>query len=104
MIRRPPRVTLTDTRFPYTTLFRSQLPAHSPAFDLPPSEWSKIDDILDFEGDYECRARSIARKRLSASCVKRRLFWRRVRRPQKRVAGSRSASRPIIGGARNMAA
>src|SRR3546814_18786338 len=23
MIRRPPRVTLTDTRFPYTTLFRS---------------------------------------------------------------------------------
>ncbi|OWQ91142.1 hypothetical protein CDQ91_19620, partial [Sphingopyxis witflariensis] len=41
--------------------------------DLPPSEWSKIDDILDYEGDYECRARSIARKRLLASCVKRRL-------------------------------
>ena len=62
-------------------------------FDLPPSEWSKIDDILDCEGDYECRAKSIARKRLSASCVKRRLFWRRVPRPQRRVGGSRSASR-----------
>src|SRR3546814_17755769 len=27
MIRRPPRSTRTDTLFPYTTLFRSQLPA-----------------------------------------------------------------------------
>src|SRR3546814_6887245 len=26
MIRRPPRSTRTDTLFPYTTLFRSQLP------------------------------------------------------------------------------
>src|SRR3546814_402052 len=26
MIRRPPRSTRTDTRFPYTTLFRSQIP------------------------------------------------------------------------------
>src|SRR3546814_270718 len=72
--------------------------------DLPPSEWSKIDDILDYEGDMECRARSIARKRLSASCVKRRLCWRRARRPRRRVGGSRSASKPIIGGVRNMAA
>src|SRR3546814_2989964 len=29
MIRRPPRSTLTDTRFPYTTLFRSPVPAES---------------------------------------------------------------------------
>src|SRR3546814_13025702 len=29
MIRRPPRSTLTDTRFPYTTLFRSTLLALS---------------------------------------------------------------------------
>src|SRR3546814_11651048 len=28
MIRRPPRSTRTDTLFPYTTLFRSQLVAH----------------------------------------------------------------------------
>src|SRR3546814_4518771 len=30
MIRRPPRSTLTDTLFPYTTLFRSDLPSSSP--------------------------------------------------------------------------
>src|SRR3546814_11860381 len=28
MIRRPPRSTRTDTRFPYTTLFRSAEPGH----------------------------------------------------------------------------
>src|SRR3546814_1009017 len=34
MIRRPPRSTLTDTLFPYTTLFRSlHLPRTSPAPD-----------------------------------------------------------------------
>src|SRR3546814_7721345 len=62
--------------------------------DLPPSEWSKIDDILDYEGDKECRARSIARKRLSASCVKQRSCLRRGRRRRTRVGGSRSASKP----------
>src|SRR3546814_7581854 len=31
MIRRPPRSTRTDTLFPYTTLFRSELVNHSPA-------------------------------------------------------------------------
>src|SRR3546814_12819731 len=29
MIRRPPRSTRTDTRFPYTTLFRSRFPLQS---------------------------------------------------------------------------
>src|SRR3546814_3609965 len=29
MLRRPPRSTRTDTLFPYTTLFRSQLGAHA---------------------------------------------------------------------------
>src|SRR3546814_4674268 len=32
MIRRPPRSTRTDTRFPYTTLFRSQDALFLPAF------------------------------------------------------------------------
>src|SRR3546814_6569570 len=31
MIRRPPRSTRTDTRFPYTTLFRSPRPPRGPA-------------------------------------------------------------------------
>src|SRR3546814_9729798 len=33
MIRRPPRSTRTDTLFPYTTLFRSDLPKMIDAFD-----------------------------------------------------------------------
>src|SRR3546814_8826344 len=32
MIRRPPRSTRTDTLFPYTTLFRSQMASGLPAF------------------------------------------------------------------------
>ncbi|MBA3669269.1 MAG: MFS transporter, partial [Sphingomonas sp.] len=40
--------------------------------DLPPSEWSKINVILDHEGDWECHRRSTSRRRLSASCVRRR--------------------------------
>src|SRR3546814_8479894 len=31
MIRRPPRSTLTDTLFPYTTLFRSRCAQHRPS-------------------------------------------------------------------------
>src|SRR3546814_17184896 len=34
MIRRPPRSTLTDTLFPYTTLFRSPEAAVAPAFGM----------------------------------------------------------------------
>src|SRR3546814_21103979 len=34
MIRRPPRSTRTDTLFPYTTLFRSQLVIHNAAYDV----------------------------------------------------------------------
>src|SRR3546814_5170916 len=33
MIRRPPRSTRTDTRFPYTTLFRSKVPVSTYMFD-----------------------------------------------------------------------
>src|SRR3546814_14696398 len=35
MIRRPPRSTLTDTPFPYTTLFRSELLAAAQAAQAP---------------------------------------------------------------------
>src|SRR3546814_9200801 len=37
MIRRPPRSTRTDTLFPYTTLFRSHLPA--PVCFRPANHW-----------------------------------------------------------------
>ena len=72
--------------------------------DLPPSEWPRDYDSLDHERDDECQARSTSRKRLSASCVKLRLCWRRGHQLPKPVAGSRSASRLITVGARNMAA
>src|SRR3546814_4609575 len=36
MIRRPPRSTLTDTLFPYTTLFRSALPCGSDPLEISP--------------------------------------------------------------------
>ncbi|MCW1432404.1 PAS domain-containing sensor histidine kinase [Novosphingobium sp. JCM 18896] len=69
--------------------------------DLPPSEWSKISVILDHEGVGKW-ARSTSRKRLSASCVKLRSYWRRAGRQRMRAGGSRLPSRPIIAGARNM--
>src|SRR3546814_2738188 len=44
MIRRPPGSTLTDTLFPYTTLFRSLSPWRS---DLPPAPyWGPAEAIL----------------------------------------------------------
>src|SRR3546814_15770915 len=42
MIRRPPISTRTDTLFPYTTLFRSQIDH----FALPPTVSLEIDRIL----------------------------------------------------------
>src|SRR3546814_15950007 len=53
MIRRPPRSTRTDTLFPYTTLFRSQVPtgtapamhgSHA-AMEEPSIEWLRCDEI-----------------------------------------------------------
>src|SRR3546814_7298801 len=35
MIQRPPRLTRTDTHFPYTTLFRSALPTTGPERSRP---------------------------------------------------------------------
>src|SRR3546814_15470177 len=50
MIRRPPRSTRTDTRFPYTTLFRSGLQVADTAV---PSRFNPLlskDFALDFNG------------------------------------------------------
>src|SRR3546814_15586096 len=55
MIRRPPRSTLTDTLFPYTTLFRSPAPAslEQPAADetidspQSPAPTAKYETVLD---------------------------------------------------------
>src|SRR3546814_8411935 len=43
MIRRPPRSTRTDTLFPYTTLFRSQVPAARPTYRGTAAEHQRRD-------------------------------------------------------------
>src|SRR3546814_18135090 len=48
MIRRPPRSTRTDTLFPYTTLFRSALPAASANEEGVPK------DLRDEDGNEPC--------------------------------------------------
>src|SRR3546814_19569295 len=48
MFRRPPRSTRTDTRFPYTTLFRSRLPcgfARSPAVAIAPAGINRLRNL-----------------------------------------------------------
>src|SRR3546814_16730738 len=60
MIRRPPRSTRTDTRFPYTTLFRSggvrtlgrdlaEVPLSLASREL----WHRIGDLVDDDCGYE---------------------------------------------------
>ncbi|WP_415644243.1 hypothetical protein [Sphingomonas antarctica] len=83
--------------------FRTGVWTPGGALDLPPSEWSKINVILGHEGDWECHRRSTSRRRSSASCVRRRSFWRRAGPQRRRLAGSQSASRLTTAGARNMA-
>src|SRR3546814_11216361 len=48
-IRRPPRSTRTDTRFPYTTLFRSLAPAGTRIDRVLLVGLGKADDISDVE-------------------------------------------------------
>src|SRR3546814_2296415 len=47
MIRRPPRSTRTDTRFPYTTLFRSNISDATPLGlgALLPDQWNNVEQI-----------------------------------------------------------
>ena len=78
--------------------------AETEPIELPPSEWSIDYDSLDQGRDDECLRRSTSPRRLSGSCVRLRSCWARAGRRLRRAGGSRSASRPITAGARNMAA
>src|SRR3546814_11096536 len=47
MIRRPPRSTRTDTLFPYTTLFRSDVALDAPVVEpVPVAAGHAFDDVL----------------------------------------------------------
>src|SRR3546814_20698809 len=51
MIRRPPRSTRTDTRFPYTTLFRSHLPKGGFAAQRSRQRLDLLVDLFAHVGD-----------------------------------------------------
>src|SRR3546814_2684709 len=56
MIRRPPRSTRTDTLFPYTTLFRSWVPASAQwpevTTDIPVGAMRAVEFDADVPGDW----------------------------------------------------
>src|SRR3546814_7889450 len=60
MIRRPPRSTLTDTLFPYTTLFRSllrwQQPEHGPSAPSVFSDVAEQSGLIEIIGPAVLRA------------------------------------------------
>src|SRR3546814_16796478 len=53
MIRRPPRSTRTDTRFPYTTLFRSESFYYLTLLWMPPAEEVARAEAWLYEGRSE---------------------------------------------------
>src|SRR3546814_12416402 len=71
MIRRPPRATRTDTLFPYTTLFLSNLFGKKLWSDLGVGEPIQVTPM----NDEETEAESVA-VRLSAARFERQAEWR----------------------------
>src|SRR3546814_15057989 len=61
MIRRPPRSTLTDTLFPYTTLFLSTQPDFTLAHDLNGARLLEI-GVLDARSGDDDRRRVLDRR------------------------------------------
>src|SRR3546814_14462176 len=87
MIRRPPRSTRTDTLFPYTTLFRSNVLAAHPAVaeaavvPAPDSKWGEVARafILPADGtkpapeELHAELHAFCRTRLAAYKVPRKI-------------------------------
>src|SRR3546814_2566605 len=82
MNRRPPRSTRPDTRFPYTTLFRSQFASdHSPAPAPPPKaasggaeDFLMQDDLRYREPKRARRIRDRGRMQAKAARLRSRVF------------------------------
>ena len=72
--------------------------------ELPPSEWSIDYESLDQGRDDECLPRSTRERRSLGSCARLRSCWARAAARPRLAGASRSANRPTIAGARNMAA
>src|SRR3546814_6908592 len=67
MMRRPPRSTLTDTLFPYTTLFRSR-PMVSPKAADAVYPWGALWCLLA-EGDWPARHELLQRYRRASKMI-----------------------------------
>src|SRR3546814_9303579 len=75
MIRRPPRSTRTDTRFPYTTLFRSSTPRYS---GMRLSEVTPTPTLpRRGGGGSHLDVRNARNRRMRSSCPQRRKCARR---------------------------
>src|SRR3546814_4567904 len=82
MIRRPPRSTRTDTRFPYTTLFRSsqKLSGHIPALTrkamprmaAPPSNSAKSLVAMRRSEEHTSELQSLMRNSYAVFCMKKK--------------------------------
>src|SRR3546814_2075362 len=86
MIRRPPRSTLTDTLFPYTTLFRSAGQAGD--HDQPVARQVEV-DVLQVVGTGSADADGVHRHRGWGP-------WKRGRRPAANRGRTRERNEPPI--------
>src|SRR3546814_7101598 len=90
MIRRPPRSTLTDTLFPYTTLFLSTQPDFTLAHDLNGARLLEIgvldarsgdDDrrrVLDRSEEHTSELQSLMRISYAVFCLKKKIADKHV--------------------------
>src|SRR3546814_4683844 len=79
MIRRPPRSTRTDTLFPYTTLFRSPVPARWRWWSTWPASISATTGSTSTRGARSCRSeehtselQSLMRISYAVFCLKKK--------------------------------
>src|SRR3546814_17782304 len=74
MKRRPPRSTRTDTRFPYTTLFRSMQPASADIWDKKYRLKTKAGEAVDadIDGTYQRVAKALSEAEPDAD---KRQYW-----------------------------
>src|SRR3546814_5943688 len=92
MVRRPPRSTRTDTRFPYTTLFRARVRADKPSSVLDGLRRGTNRALVATVRGLESPPRQVGgtSRRQVASCVHNRTRTRAVRRH--RVPGTRATA------------
>src|SRR3546814_15602358 len=85
MIRRPPRSTRTDTLFPYTTLFRSNLQLHHCLLrsNLTSRFWKHISfDLAIRSEEHTSELQSLMRISYAVFCLKKKNI-KKLKKPKK---------------------